>query len=88
VTRLGKWAVDLVTATVGVAVALVTIVPGDTVAALVVAFSGLALLIAAGATSFAAIVERGERSLSVYAAAFVLVAGILFSLLHSLFISD
>jgi hypothetical protein len=87
-TRLGKWAVGLVAATIVVAVAAVTVVPGDSLAAWVVTFSGLVLFVAGGAVSFAAIVRRGERALSVYAAALVLVAGVLFLLLHSLFIAD
>ena len=41
-----------------------------------------------GAFTFAAILLRGERALSVYAAALVLCGGVLFVLLHSLFISD
>ena len=68
--------------------AVVTVVPEDSLAAWAVTFSALALVVAAGGVSFAAIFRRSERALSVYAAALVLVGGILFLLLHSLFISE
>ena len=86
-TRLGKWSVGLVTATVVVLVTVITVVPGDSLAAWMLGLSGLVLFVAGGAASFGA-VQRGDRGLSVYAAAFVLIACILFLLLHSLFISD
>ena len=87
-TRLGKSALALVAAIVALAIAVVTVVPADSVAAWVVAFCGLALVVAAAVVLFAAICRRGERALSVYAAALVLVGGVLFLLLHSLFIGD
>lgn len=86
-TRPGKWAVGLVAAILVLAVAVV-IVPGDSLPAVITA-SALALaVVAAGVSLYAAIIRRAERALSVYAAAFVLIGGILFVLLHSLFISD
>jgi hypothetical protein len=87
-TRLGKWAVGLVAAIVVLAVAVVTVVPEDSPAAWVFTFSGGALVVAAGFVLFAAIYRRSERALSVYAATLVLGGGVLFLLLHSLFISD
>lgn len=87
-TRLGKWALGSVTATVAIAVAVVTVVPGDSLAAFVIGFAVLGGVLAGGALTFAAILLRGERALSVYAAALVLCGGVLFVLLHSLFISD
>lgn len=87
-TPLGKWAVGLVAALLALVVAVVTVVPGDTLAAWLVAAAGFALAVAAGVVSFTAIFRRSERALSVYAAGFVLVGGVLFLLLHSLFISD
>jgi hypothetical protein len=87
-TRLGKWAVGLVAAAIGLGVAVATVVPGDSVAAWLVAFAGLGLLLAGVGALFGAIFRRAERALSVYAAAVVLVGGVLFVLLHSLFISD
>ena len=87
-TRMGKWAAGLVAAVFALAVSLVTIVPEDSLAAALVGLPLLLLLPLAGAALYAAIARRGDRALSVYAAAFLLVAGILFVLLHSLFISD
>jgi len=88
VTRLGKWAVGLVAASLVLALAAVTVVPGDSLAAWVVGLSGIALGLAGGVASLDAILRREERALSVYAAAFVFVGAVLFVLLHSLFISD
>lgn len=87
-TRLGKWAVGSVAATVAIAVAVVTVVPGDSLAAFVIGFAVLGGVLAGGVFTFAAILLRGERALSVYAAALVLCGGVLFVLFHSLFISD
>ena len=80
--------VGLAAAIVVLAIAVVTVVPEDSLAAWAVTFSALALVVAAGGVSFVAIFRRSERALSVFAAALVLVGGILFLLLHSLFISD
>jgi hypothetical protein len=88
VTRLGKWAVGLVAATLVLFVAGLTFVPQDSVTAWVVTLSGVALGLAGGVACFDAILRREERALSVYAAALVFVGGVLFALLHSLFISD
>lgn len=87
-TRIGRWAVALVVAALGVAVAMVTVVPDDSIQAWVGLVAGLALIVSGATTTFIAIVRRGERALMVRGAAFVLVAGVLFVLLHSLFISD
>ena len=87
-TRLGRWAVGLVAAAAVLVAAVVMVVPADSLAASLVASSGGALVLAGGGSALAAIFRHGERALSVYAAAFVLVGGILFLLLHSLFISD
>ena len=84
----GEVGSGLVAASVVLAVAVVTVVPEDTLAAWLVTFSEFALVVAAGIVLFAAIFRRSERALSVYAAALVLVGGVLFLLLHSLFISD
>jgi hypothetical protein len=64
------------------------VVPGDSVAAWVVAFSWLALVVAAGFAWYGAIFRQGERALGVYAAALLVGGSVLFLLLHSLFISD
>jgi hypothetical protein len=88
VTRLGKWAVGLVAATLVLVVAAVTFLPGDSLAAWVVTLSGIALGFAGGVACFDAILRREERALSVYATALVFVGAVLFVLLHSLFISD
>jgi hypothetical protein len=88
ITRVGRWAVGLVAAILLLAVAVFTVVPDDSIVAWVVTFSMLALTVAGGVVLFVAIFRRRERALSVYAAALVLVAGVLFVLLHSLFISD
>ncbi len=72
-TRLGKWAVGLVAAVVVLAVAVVTVVPEDSLAAWVFTFSGVALVVAAGFVLFAAIFRQSERALSLYAATLVLV---------------
>ena len=87
-TRLGKWAVGLVAAVFALAVSLATVVPGDSLAAALVGVPLIVLTPAAGVALYAAIFRRGDRALSVYAAAFLLVAGILFVVLHPLFISD
>lgn len=87
-TRLGKWAVGLVAVTVVLAVAAFTVVPEDSLAAVAVGIAGLASVLAGGVVSFVAIVRRGERALVVYASTVVLSAGVVFLLLHSLFISD
>ena len=50
--------------------------------------NALGLALAGVGALFGAIFRRAERALSVYAAAVVLVGGVLFVLLHSLFISD
>ena len=84
----GEVGLGSVTATVAIAVAVVTVVPGDSLAAFVIGFAVLGGVLAGGALTFAAILLRGERALSVYAAALVLCGGVLFVLLHSLFISD
>jgi hypothetical protein len=87
-TRLGKWGAGLVATIVVLAVAVVTVVREDSLAAWVISFAGSALVVVAGAVLFAAIFRRTERALSVYAAALMLVGGVLFLLFHSLFISD
>ena len=87
-TRLGKWALGLVAAVFALAVSLGTVVPGDSLAAALVGSFLLLLTPAAGVALYAAIFRRGDRALSVYAAAFLLAGGILFVLLHPLFISD
>ncbi len=87
-TRAGTWAVGLVTAILLLAVAVFTVVPDDSIAAWAVAFALLALTVAGSVMLVVAIVRRREQALSVYAAAVLLVAGVLFVLLHSLFIND
>lgn len=87
-TRMGQWAVGLVAAALLLFIALVAVVPGDSAGA-VVGTIGLVVLVAAGAAGLViALSRRGERGLSVFVAAVVLVAAVLFVLLHSLFISD
>ncbi len=88
VNQMGRWAVGLVVAALVLFAALVTVVPGDSVGAVVGAVALLVLVLAGGVGLVIALFWRGERGLSVYAAAAVLVAGVLFVLLHSLFISD
>jgi hypothetical protein len=87
-TGMGRWAVGLVAAAVLLFVALLTVGPEDSAAAWVAAFSVLALVVAAGVVLFVAVFRQGERAISVFAAALVLMAGVLFVVLHSLFISD
>lgn len=87
-TRLGEWAVGLVAATVGLGVAVVTVVPGDSFAAWLVSFAGLASLGAGAGALFVAIFRGAERALSVCVAAVVLAGGVLLLLFHSLFIAD
>jgi hypothetical protein len=86
-TQIGKWAVGLIAAIVPLVVAVFTVVPDDSIAAVVVLLSLLGLTVAGGIASVGAI-RQGERALSVYAAALVLAAGVLLVLLHSLFIND
>ena len=86
-TRMGAWGVALVLALVVLATALVVVVPADSLAAWIGASCAVALLIGSASVEFAAI-RHGERAVSVWTAAAVLVGGVLFVLLHSLFISD
>jgi hypothetical protein len=88
VSQMGRWAVGLVVAAVVLFAALVTVVPDDSAGAVVGTVALLVLVVAGGVSLVIALSRRGERGLSVYAAAAVLVAGVLFVLLHSLFISD
>lgn len=86
-TPLGTWGVGLSAAAAGLFVALVTVVPGDSLVARFAAVSSVALAIAAVIALYAG-ARHGERAASVWAAAAVLGGGVLFLLLHSLFISD
>lgn len=89
VTQVGMWAVGLVAAAVLLFAALVVgIIPGDTTASLLGTLVVLTLVVAGSIALVVAIFRQGERGVSVFAAAVVLVGSVLFVLLHSLFISD
>jgi hypothetical protein len=86
-TRFGWWGVGLVAAWV-VFAAGAFVVPEDSLVALVDVLGGFASAIAAAAVLPLAVFRSRDRSLSVYAAGFVLVVGVLLILLHPLYMND
>lgn len=86
-THLGRWGFGLVVAWVVFALG-VFVTPADSFWSLVDVAGGLATGLAAAVVVPVAIFRRGDRSLAVLGAGAVLLVGVLFILLHSLFISD
>ncbi|HET8527985.1 MAG TPA: hypothetical protein VFL60_03670 [Gaiellaceae bacterium] len=84
---MGTWGVRLAAAAVVLVAALWVVVPGDSLAARVAASAAIALALVAAPVLYLAL-RRGERAASVWAAATVLAGGVLFLLLHSLFVGD